>query len=334
MGRLLGSTWGERLVVALAIAFILIVTGFVGGVGDSVHLLLLGLYAMVPIALAAAGEVVNERGGLFNIGIEGIMLVGSFSAVYVAEISGNWFVGILGGIAVGALLAAIFGIISTYGGANQVIAGIGINIFGLGFVAYYLIVVWGNPGFHHLSSAELRVPLVSTPATPLRWMILIAIAIGFVVHYVLNHTRFGLRVRAAGFNPFVTDVSGVDVHKLRTMACIIGGALAGFGGAYMALDWLGLTARDLIQGRGFIALACVVFSGLDAILALEAALLFGLFNAIGLWLQNVPWARPIMLHGGNYLFLMLPYLAVLAVLVVFPRRERLSKEIGAPYRRE
>ena len=109
--------------------------------------------------------------------------------------------------------------------------------------------------------------------------------------------------------------------------------LAGLGGVYMSLDWLGLSASSLIQGRGFIALACVVFGGLDPILTLEAAYLFGLLSAVGLWLQNIPWAAPLMLRGGSYLFLMLPYLAVLAVLVAFPRRQQLSKEIGMPYRR-
>jgi simple sugar transport system permease protein len=102
---------------------------------------------MVPIVLAAVGEVLNERGGLFNIGIEGIMLLSSFGAVYAAELSGSWFVGLLGGLLVGALVAYLFALIATYGAGNQIVAGVGINILALGLVAYFLLVVWKSPGF-------------------------------------------------------------------------------------------------------------------------------------------------------------------------------------------
>ncbi|MDK2896924.1 MAG: ral nucleoside transport system permease protein [Candidatus Atribacteria bacterium] len=331
--RVVATAGKERLVIGLAIIVILIMVGLTVGVIDTVHLFILGLNAMVPIALAAVGEVLTERGGLFNIGIEGIMLLASFGAVYAAEVSGNWFVGLLAGLLVGALVAYLFALIATYGAGNQVVAGVGINMLALGLVAYFLVVVWGSPGFHLLSSYEIRVPKINVLGSSVSWMIIVVLGITVAVHFVLENTRFGLRVKAAGYNPFVTDVSGIDVYKLRTLACVIGGVLAGLGGAYMSLDWLGLSASSLIQGRGFIALACVVFGGLDPILTLEAAYLFGLLSATGLWLQNIPWAAPLMLRGGSYLFLMLPYLAVLAVLIVFPRRQRLSKEIGVPYRR-
>jgi len=332
--RAVVTTGKERLTIGLAIAVILAAAGFaVGSVEDFVHLFLLGLNAMVPIVLAAVGEVLNERGGLFNIGIEGIMLISSFGAVYAAELSGSWFVGLLAGLLVGTLIAYAFALIATHGAGNQVVAGVGINMLASGIVAYFLLVVWGSPGFHMLRDYQIRVPKISILGFSVSWMIILALVMTSMMHFVLEHTRFGLRVKAAGYNPFVTDVSGINVYKIRTAACIIGGALAGLGGAYMSLDWLGLSASSLIQGRGFIALACVVFGGLDPILTLEAAYLFGLLSAVGLWLQNIPWAAPLMLRGGSYLFLMLPYLAVLAVLTAFPRRQRLSKEIGLPYRR-
>ena len=323
----------ERLVIGLAIIAILAVAGLIVGIADSVHLFILGLNAMVPIALAAVGEVLTERGGLFNIGVEGIMLLASFGAVYAAELSGSWFVGLLAGLSVGALVSCVFALIATYGAGNQVVAGVGINMLALGLVAYFLLVAWGSPGFHLLSSYKIRIPKITISGYSVSWMIIVTLGITVVVHFILENTRFGLRLKAAGYNPFVTDVSGIDVYKLRTGACVIGGVLAGLGGVYMSLDWLGLSASSLIQGRGFIALACVVFGGLDPILTLEAAYLFGLLSAVGLWLQNIPWAAPLMLRGGSYLFLMLPYLAVLAVLVAFPRRQQLSKEIGMPYRR-
>jgi simple sugar transport system permease protein len=327
------TTGKERLVIGLTIIATLAVAGFTVGITDFIHLFILGLNAMVPIVLAAVGEVLNERGGLFNIGIEGIMLLSSFGAVYAAELSGSWFVGLLGGLLVGALVAYLFALIATYGAGNQIVAGVGINILALGLVAYFLLVVWKSPGFHLLSNYEIRIPKITILGYSVSWMIIVALGITGLVHFILENTRFGLRLKAAGYNPFVTDVSGINVYRLRTVACVIGGVLAGLGGAYMSLDWLGLSASTLIQGRGFIALACVVFGGLDPILTLEAGYLFGLLGAVGLWLQNLPWAAPLMLRGGNYLFLMLPYLAVLAVLTAFPRRQRLSKEIGIPYRR-
>ncbi len=328
------TTGKERLVIGLAIIIILAAAGFAVGIADFIHLFILGLNAMVPIVLAAVGEVLNERGGLFNIGIEGIMLLASFGAVYAAELSGNWLVGLLAGLLVGSLVAYLFALVATYGAGNQVVAGVGINMLALGLVAYFLLVVWGSPGFHLLSNYEIRIPKITILSYSVSWMIIVALGITGLIHFVLENTRFGLRLKAAGYNPFVTDVSGINVYKLRTMACVVGGMLAGLGGAYMSLDWLGLSASSLIQGRGFIALACVVFGGLDPILTLEAGYLFGLLSAVGLWLQNLPWAAPLMLRGGSYLFLMLPYLAVLGVLTAFPRRQRLSKEIGIPYRRE
>lgn len=331
---MVATTGKERWVMGLSIMVILATAGFAVGMTDFVHLLILGLNAMVPIVLAAVGEVLNERGGLFNIGIEGIMLLASFGAVYAAELSGSWLVGLSAGLLVGALIAYLFALIATYGAGNQVIAGVGINMLALGLVAYGLLVVWASPGFHLLSAYEIRVPKINIGQYSVSWMIMVALGITGLVHFVLENTRFGLRLKAAGYNPFVTDVSGINVYRLRTQACVIGGVLAGLGGAYMSLDWLGLSASSLIQGRGFIALACVVFGGLDPILTLEAAYLFGLLSAVGLWLQNIPWAAPLMLRGGSYLFLMLPYLAVLAVLTLFPRRHRLSKEIGLPYRRQ
>lgn len=325
----------ERVAIGLVIGVIVVISGFIAGsVERFVSLFLLGLHAMVPIVLAAVGEVINERGGLFNIGIEGVMLLSSFGAAYAAEMSRSWVAGLLAGLAVGALVAFAFALIATHGMGNQVVAGTGINMLAAGIVAYFLLVVWGSPGFHMLSNQQSRIPKISILGFPVSWFVFFALVMTALTHFVLEQTPFGLRVKAAGYNPFVTDVCGVNVYKIRTMACVIGGALAGLGGAYMSLDWLGLSASSLVQGRGFIALACVVFGGLDPVLTLEAAYLFGLLSSVGLWLQNMPWAAPLMLRGGSYLFLTLPYVSVLAVLTVFPRRQQLSKNIGLAYRRE
>ena len=131
----------------------------------------------------------------------------------------------------------------------------------------------------------------------------------------------------------VKDASGIDVYRIRIIACTVGGALVGLGGSYLSLDYLGVVTKDVAQGRGFIALACLVLSGLDLFLAVEVAFIFGLSEGIALWLHNVPWAKQFVVHGGGYFFLMIPYLAVLAALIAFPRVEGLSKMIGETYRR-
>lgn len=323
----------ERVLVGLCIASVVVVSLLLAGSEGCGKLLFLGMASMVPISLAAMGELVNERAGLFNIGIEGIMVIAGFVSAYGAQASQSGYVGLLAGVMSGAALAFLFGVLATYGKADQLIMGIGLNLAAAGIVGFYLWVVWGSPGFHLIPS-YLRMPKLPTPMGSMSYLVPVALAIPFLTRWALEHTAFGLRAKGAGYDPFVTDVCGVNVYRLRTTACTFGGALAGLAGAYMALDWVGLTLPGLAQGRGFIAIACLIFGGLDPVLTLEAAFLFGLISATGLWLQNVPLAAPLMRKGGSYLFAAVPYVTVLIVLFVFPRKERISKMIGIPYRRE
>jgi len=324
----------ERLAVGLIILGLFALLVILVGFNSAKTVFLSSLAAMVPIALAAMGEIINERGGLFNIGIEGIMLVATFSSVFFTELAGSWLIGLLAGMITGAFIALIFGLMSTYGTGNQLVAGVGINLFAAGFVAYYMLIAWNNPGFHMVNPNTLRVPKLRIYHANVTYFVIVALVVTFAAWFVIHYTKFGLHLRAAGRDPFVTDVSGIDVYRLRTVAATIGGALAGLAGAYISLDWLGMTTTDLIQGRGFIAIACVVFSGLDPILALEVAYFFGLIRGISIWLQSVPWASEFMSQGGSYFFLTLPYLSVIGILIAFPQREKISGEIGKSYKRE
>lgn len=322
----------SRLVAVLAVLAGTAALTLLRGPAATVSLALTALAAMVPIALPAIGEVVNQTGGVFNIGLEGIMLIASAAAVYAAERGGSGLVGLGGGLLSGAAVALLFGLAVTYGRANQTIAGLGLNFFGIGAVAFLIFEIWGAPGFHRVPEA-LRIQPLATPAGLLRWLSVVAVLVPVLVMGLLHHTPFGLRLRAVGHNALVSNVSGIDVYRYRLAACVLGGALAGLGGAYMSLDWIGLASIDLIAGRGFVALACVVFSGLNAWRAVAAAFVFSAFNALGLWLQVEPWARPLMARGGSTLFLMLPYASVLALLVASPAREAFPRELGRPYER-
>jgi len=323
----------EKVIITLFIVFLVLVLSLVTRPEEFLGLLILGLNAMVPIGMAAVGEILNERGGQANIGIEGIIIISAFFAVYVAEASGSFLAGICGGVFIGGFIAFVFALVATYGRGNQLIAGFGINMIALGFVAYFLFTIWNTPGFHILSSEELRIPKFLTALGSISWIFWAMIVIAVVVYFVMENTRFGMRLKAAGYNPFVADASGIDVYKIRIAACTVGGAIVGLAGSYLSLDYLGVVTRDVAQGRGFIALACLVFSGLDFFLAIEVAFIFGLSEGVGLWLQNLPAAKPFVVHGGGYFFLMIPYVAVLFTLIVFPRRERLSKMIGETYKR-
>jgi simple sugar transport system permease protein len=295
-------------------------------------LIMISLDAMVPLGLVAIGEVVNERAGTVNIGLEGILLLSSFAAAFGIEITRNWVLGVLFGIAVGALVGLTHGVISIYAKGDQIISGAGINLFAAGFVAFSIWKLW-VPGVHMLSPG-LGVPRIPTPWGGLSWFIPLTVAMAFVIHFVFYKTAWGVRIRAAGESPGAVDASGVNVFRLRLLACIFGATLGGLAGAYMSLDWVGLTSKDLPAGRGFIALACVVFSGLEPTVALGAATLFGFFEGLSTWIPAVPQLVPIIPSGGDNFIKMIPYIATLVAVALVVSRRRFPKSVGQPYRRE
>jgi len=293
---------------------------------DIVSLVRIALHAMVPLALTAVGEIIGETAGLFNIGLEGILLMSAFTGLLGAK-AGGPYVGLLVGMGTGAFVGLLFSVINTYWKGIQMVTGIGINLFAMGFVAFGLIQL-GAPGFHDVPiEAELgKVPTFMGAMSP---MILVALILPFLVFWFLKRTRAGLMLKAAGEAPEAADVSGININRIRLYATTFGGLLAGLGGAYMSVAWLGLVTKDLSAGRGFIALACVVFSGLNPLLALLAAFIFGLFQALAEWVKTLP-SKPI---PGQFVS-MLPYIVTLLVVSGAIGRVRFPKELGVPYKRE
>lgn len=321
----------KKLIVGLALPIILLFIGIIKlPTADVIRLGFKGMRMAAPIGLVAVGEVLNEKGGLFNIGLEGLLLMSAFASVFVGELTGSWIGGLVGGIATGAFISLIFALITTYGKGNQMIAGVGINMFAGGFIAYFIWQLW-TPGQH---LTDISLPRIGTQWGQFSWMFLVAIGLAIFVYFLLHETKFGVRVRSVGHNPFVADASGVDVYKMRIIACVFGGALAGLAGSHLALGWVGGVTKEIASGRGFIALACVVFSGLRPMLALGAATIFGFADGISLWMRTVPWAKPLMGHGGQYFFYMLPYVIVLLTLIFAKVEGRFPKSLGQPYHRE
>jgi len=284
------------------------------------------LHAMVPLTLTATGEIVTETSGLFNIGLEGILLMSAFVGAIAAEIGGP-IVGLLAGMGTGALFGLLFSVFSTYWKGTQMVIGIGINLFAVGFVAFSLILL-GAPGFHDVPTAA-ELANIRTRMGGVSPMIFVALIFPFAVHWFLKRTRAGLILKAAGEMPEAADVAGINVNAVRILAAVFGASLAGLGGAYMSVAWLGSVTKDLSAGRGFIALACVVFSGLNPLLALLGGLIFAFFQGLAEALKTmsnkaIPWQ----------FVSMLPYIVTLLVVSGAIGRVRFPKFLGVPYKRE
>lgn len=312
------------LIALIGVAIFICIIELVGL--KSIPLIETGLFAMTPLALAAVGECVNQKAGVINIGLEGIFLLASLTGVYGAHYFGSGVSGLLIGLLTGALIGFLFGVLSTYGRADQIIAGMGIVVFGIGFVAN----VVGIPGLITIPE-EYRVPTILTPLGNLSPLIFATIIIALLVHVLLHRTIFGLRVKAAGEKPEAVDVAGSSVNRIRVFTATFGGALCGLGGAFMPLAWFGVLPRQISGGRGFIALACVVVAGLEPLGALSAAFIFGFTEGLAGWIAVTPGVKEVV---PFYFVSMIPYIATIAIVATVAGKRRFPKAIGKPYVRE
>lgn len=293
---------------------------------DILSLLRISLHAMVPITLTAVGEIIGETAGLFNIGLEGALLLSAFAGAIGAEFGGPLF-GLLVGMVVGSCLGLLFSVINTYWKGTQMITGIGINLFAVGIVAFGLIKL-GAPGFHDVPKVS-ELAKLQTPIGAVSPMIFVALVVPFIAYWFLKRTRAGLILKAVGEAPEAADVAGLNINLIRLLATTSGGALAGLGGAYMSVCWIGSVTKDISAGRGFIALATVVFSGLNPLLALLGGFIFGFFQSLATWIKTLPY-KPIPWQFVE----MLPYIVTLLVVSGVIGRVRFPKALGKPYKRE
>ena len=292
-------------------------------------ILFISLHAMVPITLAAIGETIEESAGLFNIGLEGILLFGALAGALGAQASGSALVGLFTGMGVGALIGLVFGTISTSLRGSQLISGVGINLLALGFVALMLSVM-GAPGFHSVAR-EVQVPLIPLGIGNLSPLVPITVIVAIGVWWLLRRTQLGIWIRAVGENPAAADVAGIRVNRVRLGAAVAAGVLAGLAGAYLSSDWFGAVTKEITAGRGFIALAIVVFSGLNPLLALLGGFIFGFFDGLATWVATYPGIKDII----PWQFVaMTPYVVTLAVVAGMIGRVRFPSALGVPYMRE
>jgi simple sugar transport system permease protein len=290
-----------------------------------------------PLILAALGGLYSERSGVINIALEGMMLAGAFTAAVVAVLSGNPWIGVLAAMLAGVLVAALHAVATIDFRADQVVSGTAINILFLGIPALLSGALFGSTGATpQLPRDQVLpdVPVFSPDSSPMlasifnqKPIVYLALMLVAVTVYVIYKTPFGLRLRAVGENPEAADTAGVSVRRMRYSGVLISGALAALGGAYLSIGQNSLFTRNMTAGRGFIALAALIFGKWNPIGALLACLFFGFAEAVAIRMQgtvNIP----------NQFIQMIPYVLTIVVLAGLIRRATPPKALGVAYVKE
>ncbi len=287
-----------------------------------------------PLLFAALGGLISERSGVFNIGLEGMMLMGAFWGVYGADLLHSWVLGILVAMVAGGLTALVHAFFSIHLRANQIISGTGINFLALGITGYFLQYHFGPNGtplnISMVPNVKLPIQHVGFFGTAfgdtnlLTW---IGIALVPALTYFLFRTRWGLRLRSVGEKPRAADTLGLPVLRIRYIAVVVSGMFAALGGAYLSVGFVGSFSNDMTNGRGFIGLAAMIFGKWKPWGALWACLLFGFGNAMS---DRVSSANPTL----GTLFEALPYVLTIVALAGLVGRSRAMAAGGIPYVRE
>lgn len=253
----------------------------------------------VPLILAALGGVISVRSGIMALGLESMMTMGAFCGVLGSYYTGNVAAAILCGIAGGALFGLCHGILSVRYKVNQVISGIGLNLLAVAATTLLMQLIWNNKG----SSPQVASIKQGVLTSPITFIMLAAVA---AEYFILFRTRFGLRLRMVGENPKAAATVGLPVHRIKYIAVVCCGMLAGLGGAYLSIDHLDMYVRDMSAGRGYIAVAIMILARYNPIMVVLCALIFGFSDAVQISLQGYGVPSQIMA--------MIPYMVTLLVL--------------------
>lgn len=296
-----------------------------------------------PLVFAAIGGLYSERSGVVNIALEGLMLAGAFTAASVTFYAGSPWVGLAAAMLAGALVAGLFALACIRFRANQVVAGTAINMLFLGLPGLLSGALFLSSGSTpQIPREQLLLSLHGyLPAVVPAWRILtdvsvlslLAVIVVFATGYVLYSTPFGLRLRAVGENPEAADAAGVRVDRLRYAGVILSGALAAMGGAYLSIGQSSLFTRNMSAGRGFIALAALIFGKWRPVQTMLACLLFGFADAVTIQMQGVaklPSGEDIPVQFVQ----MMPYVVTMIVLAGFIGQSRAPRALGVPYEKE
>ena len=301
-----------------------------------VGILSAGIRLATPYLFASIGEMFGQRSGVYNLGVEGIMLMGAFAAFYITLTTDNLWLGLLAAIVVGGLMGLAMAVISVTFQAEQGISGIGLYLFGLGMSELLFQKMLGTvetvSGFGPVNIPFLSdLPILGPVFFQQSVMTYLAYLLVPIAWYVLYRTTFGLKIRAVGENPAAADALGVSVKRTRYMTVTLGGMLAGVAGASLSIALLNVFQQNLTSGIGFIAVALVYFGGWRPYGVLFGALLFSMVNALQLWIQALNIPIP---FDASELLIMLPYVLTILVLMFSAGRVRKPSALGVAYERE
>jgi len=287
-----------------------------------------------PLVFAALGGMFSERSGVVNIGLEGLMLISAFAGVVGAFTSGSALVGLLFALGAGLLFGLVHAVMCITFEADQIISGTAINLLALGGTGFLMVIVFGQGGTSPdvENFPPVAIPLLSQipvigqalfNQSLLVYLMYLTVPVAF---FVLFRTPFGLRLRATGEVPEAVDTAGVSVTRMRYFGVALSGLLAALGGVYLSMGLLSAFTEGMTQGRGFIALAALIFGRWNPVGAAGAALLFGFAQA--LTIRVPPEAIP------NEFIQMIPYVLTIVVLAGFGGRAIAPAAVGKPYRKE
>lgn len=296
-----------------------------------------GILAGIPLMFAALGEMVSERAGVLNIGIEGTMLVGAYVGFVAAFHSGSTSFGFLAGAGAGAAVSIIMIVLCVWTGLDQIVVGIAVTLAAEGATALIFDAQFAESRPTLGETGRVSIPLLSDIpvvggadssngslfSQPL--IVYLGLVLVAVVAWTMRRTHIGLNIRAAGDKPSALDAAGVSVRATRSWAVLFAGAMAGIGGAYLSITAAGLFEDFITQGRGFIAIVLAMLARGKAVWVLIGSFVFGISLSLSDALQ---------IAGVNIstdVVFMLPFVAVIAVLIIFGRRSYLPAALGLPY---
>jgi ABC-type uncharacterized transport system permease subunit len=289
-----------------------------------------------PIIFATLGEIIVERAGVLNLGIEGIMLMGAMTGFLITFSTGSLWVGVLAAALVGMALGLLMAFLAVHLSLSQHVSGLGITLFATGLAMFVYRLHFGSPTVPPTVQPfeEIAIPVLSAipligpglfnqyALTYIAWLLVPMVSI------FLYKTKAGLKIRTVGENPVVADTAGVNVNLTRTLCLVFGGAFMGVGGAFLTLAHQNMFLMDVIGGRGWVAIAMVIFGNWDPLKGTLGALIFGFLDGLQLRLQGVGLRIPFDI------FLMIPYLLTIAALVAVSRKASIPAGLLKPYRRE
>ena len=290
----------------------------------------------VPILIPTLGEIFAQKSGVLNLGIEGMMITGALGAFLTSYYTGNPWLGVLSGLVVGGLFGLLHAFMTITLSVNQVLTGLAIFILGPGLAGFIFRTIFGVTLIPPITTSftPLHIPLLSKIPVlgPVLFQqnILVYLAFIFVpiCGFILFKTAIGLKITGAGENPRAADTLGVNVYRIRYLCVIFGGVMAGFGGAFMALSTPGQTFMEyMIGGRGWIAVALVIFAKWNPYRALGGALLFGGADALQMRVQALGIGIP------HHFLLMLPFVLTIVILVMISKGTSEPSALTIPYKR-